>query len=83
MIPFTLAPPAESAAAAAARVAADDDAAFLAGGTTMADLMKLNVLFPGRLEYVRPALSSAIEEDGDAPSASGPPARWRRSRITR
>ena len=62
MTPFTLAPPADTAAAAAARVAADPDAAFLAGGTTMADLMKLNVLLPGRLEYVRPALSAEIEE---------------------
>ena len=66
MIPFTLAPPADSPAAAAARVAAEDGAAFLAGGTTLADLMKLNVLLPARLESVRPVLSSAIEEtDGE------------------
>ena len=66
MIPFTLAPPAHAPADAAARVAADPDAAFLAGGTTMADLMKLNVLLPGRLEYVRPVLSSDIEETDGA-----------------
>ena len=66
MIPFTLAPPADTAEAAAARVARDADAAFLAGGTTLADLMKLNVLLPGRLEYVVPALPSKIEESGDA-----------------
>lgn len=66
MIPFTLAPPADSAEAAAARVAESADAAFLAGGTTLADLMKLNVLLPARVEYVKPVLSSTIEEDGDA-----------------
>ena len=62
MVPFTLAPPADSAAALAAR-AASSDAAFLAGGTTLADLMKLNVLTPPRVEYVLPALSAAVEDD--------------------
>ena len=70
MIPFTLAPPADSAAAAAARVAGaaagDESAAFLAGGTTMADLMKLNVLLPTRVEYVKPVLSADVVEDGGA-----------------
>ncbi len=75
MVPFTLAPPAripadiapgrQAPAEAAARVAADPAAAFLAGGTTMADLMKLNVLTPGRIEYVRPALSAKVEERAD------------------
>ena len=61
MVPFQYAPPPSDAAALAARTAASPDAAYLAGGTTMADLMKLNVLTPARLEYVKPVLSSAVE----------------------
>ena len=65
MVPFTLETPGESPAAVAARAAESPAAAYLAGGTTMADLMKLNVLTPQRVEYVRPVLSSEIEETGD------------------
>ena len=66
MIPFTFAPPAADAAAAASRTAAGPPVAFLAGGTTLADLMKLNVLTPDRVEYVLPVLSSEVEEtDGE------------------
>ena len=42
------------------------DAAFLAGGTNLADLMKLNVLTPATVEYVRPALSADAEDDESA-----------------
>ena len=65
MVPFTLEAPGDSPAAVAARAAKTPAAAYLAGGTTMADLMKLNVLTPARVEYVRPALSSAIAETAD------------------
>ncbi|MFH5802417.1 FAD binding domain-containing protein [Alienimonas sp. DA493] len=58
MVPFTLSGdpvPAD----------AGSSAAYLAGGTTMADLMKLNVLTPEVVTFVRPALSAEVTEQAD------------------
>jgi xanthine dehydrogenase YagS FAD-binding subunit len=57
----------EAAAADSAvqSVAANRDAAFLAGGTTMIDLMKLQVLHPAALVDVSRLPYSAIEAIGD------------------
>ena len=70
MVPFTLTTP--DTPAEAARGADAPSVAYLGGGTTLADLMKLNVLTPERVAYVRPALSAAVtEEDGSLRVGAG------------
>ncbi|QDT17433.1 FAD binding domain-containing protein [Alienimonas californiensis] len=59
MVPFTFSSAADPAAAAR------PSAAYLAGGTTMADLMKLNVLTPEEVTFVRPALSAEVTKTDD------------------
>ena len=69
MKPFRYLAP-ETVADAVARVeplgAAGEGAAFLAGGTTVLDLMKLHVLAPPSLTDIRKLGLDGIEEDGDA-----------------
>ena len=55
----------ETAAAASEAVAANIGAAFFAGGTTLLDLMKLNVLSPERLVDINPLPLAAIEVASD------------------
>ena len=45
-------------------VMADDQAVFFAGGTTLVDLMKLDVMTPGALVDVNRSLPESIEERG-------------------
>jgi xanthine dehydrogenase YagS FAD-binding subunit len=56
---------AETASAASEAVAGNADAAFFAGGTTLLDLMKLNVLSPQRLVDINALPLSEIEVTGD------------------
>ena len=68
MRPFLYQRPAATPAEAAARVAASPDAAdvaYLAGGTTMADLMKIDVLTPARVESVGNILPADITKADD------------------
>ncbi|NNJ24232.1 FAD binding domain-containing protein [Alienimonas chondri] len=59
MVPFTLTTPPDAVPNA-------DGPTYLAGGTTLADLMKLNVLQPDRVAHLRGFQSTAIEEiDGE------------------
>jgi len=55
----------DTAAAASKAVAANTGAAFFAGGTTLLDLMKLNVLSPERLVDINRLALSAIEVTND------------------
>jgi xanthine dehydrogenase YagS FAD-binding subunit len=44
----------------------DQDSMWLSGGTTLVDLMKLNILTPTQLVFVKPLLSTTIQEqDGE------------------
>jgi xanthine dehydrogenase YagS FAD-binding subunit len=54
----------QTAEAAIHAVMADPEAVFLAGGTTLVDLMKLDVMTPGALVDINRALPEAIEEGG-------------------
>ncbi len=67
MRPFTYSRPADAAGAVAAIVAGGPDARFLAGGTTLYDLMKLGVMRPTTIVDVRglPDLTG-ITTDGAA-----------------
>lgn len=63
MIPFEILHP-ESSKDAASRI--DHEATMaLAGGTTMVDLMKLNVLKPKELVHVQPLLDDRIRREGN------------------
>ena len=63
MVPFQFERPGSLDAAATALV--EDGTQAIAGGTTMVDLMKLNVLTPRRLVSVRPVLESGVEITDD------------------
>jgi xanthine dehydrogenase YagS FAD-binding subunit len=63
MIPFQYDQP-ETLSEASSQLA-DSDTAAIAGGTTMLDLMKINVLMPKRLCYVKPLLDNSVKTDGD------------------
>ena len=65
MYPFTY-ENAESVEAAAKSVAAVPNSDFLAGGTTMLDLMKLDVLTPAKLVAIDGATPDDVKKDGDA-----------------
>jgi len=54
----------QTAEAAIHAVVNDPQAVFLAGGTTLVDLMKLDVMTPGALVDINRALPDAIEERG-------------------
>jgi xanthine dehydrogenase YagS FAD-binding subunit len=56
---------ADSPAAAAAAAAARPDAKFLAGGTNLLDLMKLQIEAPGHLVDINRLPLAAVEETGD------------------
>ena len=58
MVPFTFETPTDLTAASAALA---DGAVALAGGTTVVDLMKLNLMTPPRVASVRPLLDDSVE----------------------
>lgn len=64
MTPFTYARAAKPEDAVAA-VAPHKDAAFVAGGTTLLDLMKLNVMAPAKLVDVNPLPLATIDANKD------------------
>jgi xanthine dehydrogenase YagS FAD-binding subunit len=61
--PFTYVRPADARAAIAA--AGDGGASFLAGGTTLVDLMRLEVMTPGAVVDLSPLPLTQIERAGD------------------
>ena len=64
MIPFTYT---DAGSIDDATAAIDHDGVMaIAGGTTMVDLMKLNVLTPDRVVHVRGVLSDDVEDVGDS-----------------
>lgn len=63
MIPLTFESPQTLAEAQASL--ADADAMALAGGTTVVDLMKLNLATPSRVVSIRPRLDPSVAFDGD------------------
>lgn len=63
MIPFQYQQPSSFKDADA--TASDGDRMFIAGGTTMLDLMKLNVITPSVLVSIQPILDASVRRDGD------------------
>ena len=63
MIPFTFQQP-DTLTDAATAIAADDSIA-LAGGTTVVDLMKLNVMTASQVVSIKPILDDSVSLDGE------------------